>query len=160
MPVITPPPLQTSPLPPASTSRQVKPTLQPLPAPNPTLMPEESHEISDTFIKQINRFYQRHPRYAGFAKQHPHLNKALMLTAVVATITLPLWLRSLTKSLFQLAFHRLPKPANWQKGGLWFLGLGAGITASASLAKHFVKPQQTTQPAGQPSLVLAPLLLP
>jgi hypothetical protein len=114
-----------------------------------TPVDEDASHLSQTFVSQIESFYQRHPRYARFAKQHPTLNKTLMLTAVVVTLTLPLWLRSLTKVGFKLAMHRLPKPANWQQGGVWFAGLLVGVSAGSALLQRWAKAyQQATQ---QPS---------
>lgn len=136
--------LSLTPAPPSSPLSQPQPTPN---TPHPRrylltttpLVDENANRLSQAFVSQIESFYQRHPRYARFAKQHPTLNKSLMITAVVATLTLPLWLRSLTKVGFGLALHRLPKPNNWKQGGVWFTGLLVGATAASALIQQAIK---------------------
>lgn len=138
MPLITTTPITPPPIGQQQPRQAVQRAAQITPRPIPPV-DEDADQLSQTFVSQIESFYKRHPRYARFAKQHPTLNKSLMLAAVVATLTLPLWLRSLTKEGFKLALHRVPKPTNWQQGGLWFAGLLAGVSASSVLIQQAIK---------------------
>ena len=121
------------PLPPPTPSGRLV-AAQPQADPSSTTAPspeDASTLTTQQVLAKLRSVYAHHPRYARFAQHHPHANKALIVTAVVGVLTLPLWLRAALKGVFKLL---LPKPKTWQQGGLWFTALLAGLTATHAAA--------------------------
>jgi hypothetical protein len=131
----------------------------PTPPPRPVVV-NKAHRLSQRFVQQIQAFYQRHPGYAGWAQQHHKLNKAVMISAVIATVTSPLWLRGLVKEAVKRGLPQLPKPDTWRSGLLVMLGLTGLITAAAELKRHLSPPPPSLPPSDDDEIDLPPLLLP